>query len=171
MIATLEQVISVLSTTPDRWERLTASLPQELLIRKPGSGEWSALDCLQHLVDTENGVFPVRVRHFLHGEDLTSFNPDAEGSSPGEIQPLELARNFSRLRSANLQLLRELKIGDLNRSVRHEELGPVTLGQMLNEWAAHDLNHTVQAERALMQPFILESGPWQPTFADHFIAG
>lgn len=171
MVGILEQVISVLSTTPDRWERLTTSLPQELLRRKPASDEWSALDCLQHLVDTENGVFPVRVRHFLRGEDLPDFNPDAEGAHPGEIQPLELARNFNQLRTSSLKLLRNLKEGDLSRAAHHEELGAVTLGQMLNEWAGHDLMHTVQAERALMQPFILGSGAWQPFFDDHFVEG
>ena len=43
----------------------------------------------------------------------------------------------------------------------------MTLGELLHEWAAHDLNHTVQAERALMQPLIQGSGPWQLYFADH----
>jgi hypothetical protein len=40
---------------------------------------------------------------------------------------------------------------------------------MVHEWAAHDLNHTVQAERALMHPFIAGSGPWRTAgvFADH----
>jgi hypothetical protein len=33
--------------------------------------------------------------------------------------------------------------------------------------AGHDLMHTVQAERALMQPFIAGCGPWQPYCADH----
>jgi hypothetical protein len=32
---------------------------------------------------------------------------------------------------------------------------------------SHDLNHTVQAERALIQPFVGGSGPWQAYFADH----
>ena len=50
---------------------------------------------------------------------------------------------------------------------RHAELGHVTLAQFLNEWAAHDFNHTVQAERAIMQPFISGSGPWRFYFADH----
>jgi hypothetical protein len=40
---------------------------------------------------------------------------------------------------------------------------------MLSEWAAHDLNHTIQAERALMQPFLLECGPWIVYFQDHVI--
>jgi hypothetical protein len=167
MSGVLEQVMAVLSTTPERWERLAGSLPAELLRRKPAAGEWSAMDCLQHLVDTEGGVFPVRVQHFLHGEDLPYFNPDQQGSQAGEVQPIALAQAFSRLRDASLQLLGELTAADLSRSARHQELGPVTLEQMLYEWAGHDLMHTVQAERALMQPFILGCGAWQPFFADH----
>ena len=47
----------------------------------------------------------------------------------------------------------------------------MTLEQLLNEWAGHDLMHTVQAERALMQPFIAGSGPWRGYFADHEAKG
>ena len=50
-------------------------------------------------------------------------------------------------------------------------LGSVTLAEMLHTWAAHDLNHTVQAERALMQPFLLGCGPWRTFFRDHEIGG
>jgi hypothetical protein len=56
---------------------------------------------------------------------------------------------------------------DLERTAGHPELGQVTLREMLNEWAAHDLMHTVQAERALMQPFVVGSGKWRGTFAAH----
>ncbi len=52
---------------------------------------------------------------------------------------------------------------------RHAELGMVSLGDMVHEWAAHDLNHTVQAERAIMQPFILGSGPWRVYFQDYLV--
>jgi len=38
---------------------------------------------------------------------------------------------------------------------------------MLNQWAAHDTMHLVQAERAVMQAFIPESGPWRHYFVDH----
>jgi hypothetical protein len=37
----------------------------------------------------------------------------------------------------------------------------------LHERAAHDLMHIVQAERAILQPLILGSGPWSPFFQDH----
>jgi DinB superfamily len=167
----LEQVKAVLSTTPERWERLAGSLPAGLLGRKPAAGEWSAVDCLQHLVDTEGGVFPVRVRHFLRGEDLPNFNPDKQGAPAVEVTAMELAQTFKRLRHSNMQLLEGLKPTDLRRKARHEELGLVTLEELLQEWAGHDLMHTVQAERALMQPFILGSGAWQPFFADHVAKG
>ena len=52
-------ITSVLSTTPSRWQNLTETLPTELLIRPPAINEWSALDCLRHLLDTEQLVFPV----------------------------------------------------------------------------------------------------------------
>jgi hypothetical protein len=71
------------------------------------------------------------------------------------------------MRQASLKALEAITLADLERSVRHGELGPVTLGQMLNEWAGHDLMHTVQAERAMMQPFIEGCGPWQIYFKDH----
>jgi hypothetical protein len=68
-------------------------------------------------------------------------------------------------------MLDELAAGDLTRGAIHREYGPVQLGQLLHEWAAHDLMHTIQAERALMQPFVAKSGPWRVTFADHDVGG
>jgi hypothetical protein len=158
----------VLTTTPARWQSLTSALPEDLLRRQPKSGEWSALDCLQHLIDTERGVFPVRIRIFLAGKDsFPAFNPDAEGTPPGQRSPLEMAAEFTQLRQAGLEALERVTPADLSRQARHGELGLVTLEQMIHEWAAHDLMHTVQAERALMQPFILGSGAWLKYFIDH----
>jgi hypothetical protein len=158
---------SILATTPARWTGLVQALPADLLTKPPTSGEWSAVECLQHLVDTERRVFPVRVKAFLAGQDFPAFNPNAEGNKSGALTPLELAAEFERLRRESLALLATLVPADLERVARHGELGPVTLGEMVHEWAAHDLNHTVQAERALMQPFIQGCGPWQRYFVDH----
>jgi hypothetical protein len=145
---------------------LTGSLPADLLARQPSPGEWSALECLGHLLDTERYVFPVRVELFLAGRDLEGFNPDTQGSSLDQ-GPSELAAEFTRLREASLATLERVSEVDLSRTARHSELGVVTLGEMLHEWAAHDLNHTLQAERAVMQPFIAGSGPWKGYFRDH----
>lgn len=163
----LAQVRSILVATPARWTELAGAVSPGLLARQPLPGQWSAVECLQHLVDTED-IFRARVGFFLAGQAFPGFDPDRQGTKPDVSQaPAELARRFSSLRDASLAALDRILPADLVRTARHQELGPVTLEQMVLEWAAHDLNHTVQAERALMQPFIAGSGPWQSFFADH----
>ena len=158
---------SVLTTTPDRWDRLSEKLPQELLSQAPALGQWSALECLQHLVDTER-VFRFRLQCLLEGKDFPAFNPDQQGTKPGaQPSPAALAAEFTRLRAESLQALSRIQTSDLGRKARHQELGTVTLEEMVHEWAGHDLNHTVQAERAIMQPFIRGCGAWQKYFSDH----
>jgi hypothetical protein len=158
----------VLQSTPRRWLSLAETLPARLLLRPPAAGEWSALDCLHHLVDTEAFVFPRRVEYLLKEQDFPSFDPDTQGTKLNENEdPIELAREFAHLRQESLIVFSRVTPADLAKKGRHAELGIVSLGELINEWAAHDLMHTVQAERALMQPFIAASGPWQPYFADH----
>lgn len=164
----LDWTTRILKTTPTRWAELCAALPLELLARSPKEGEWSALECLQHLVDAERRVFPARVEYLLARRDFPAYDPDSQGEQPDLNQtPAELAGEFSRLRAGSLQVVGKVKPGDLAHTALHAELGLVTMSELLHEWAAHDLMHTVQAERALMQPFILGSGPWQVYFKDH----
>ena len=161
---------AVLESTPARWRELTAKLSAELLIRPPAAEEWSALDCLQHLVDTERWVFPARVEAILAGQDFPAFDPDSQGTKPDVTQSsVALAEEFTSLRSDGLAVLKKVTPADLSRQARHSELGIVTLSELLHEWAAHDLMHTVQAERAMMQPFIQGCGPWQSYFSDHLV--
>jgi hypothetical protein len=160
---------AVLTGTPARWLELTKTLPKELLMQPPAPKEWSAVECLQHLVDAERWVFPARIKHFLANEDFPAFDPDSQGTKVAAGTPTELAADFARLRTESLAMFTQIAPSDLIRRVRHQELGPVTLSELLHEWAAHDLMHTVQAERALMQPFIQQCGPWQSYFTDHIV--
>jgi uncharacterized damage-inducible protein DinB len=167
----VEQVQAVLSTTPERWQRLVRTLPIELLTRPPVEGEWSALRCLQHLLDAERLVFPVRVRAFLAGEDFVDFDPNQRRGWPDAQSSEHLMDAFTRARHESLVLLKQVKDEDLRRTVEHPQFGTVRLEEMLHTWVAHDLMHTVQAERALMQPFMLGSGPWRTFFRDHEAGG
>jgi hypothetical protein len=136
------QLIGLLRANGERWQALATGIDPALLRRRPEPGEWSALECIGHAMDTEAGVFARRVRAFLADADvLEAYEPDVEGTP--------------------------ITDEDLERGSRHLELGPVTLRELLNEWAAHDLMHLVQAERALMQAFIPGSGPWRPYFRAH----
>ncbi len=166
----LEDVQAVLSTTPERWQRLVSTLPIDLLTRPPAAGEWSALNCLQHLVEAERHLFPVRLHAFLIGQDFSDFDPQKPHPDLDAQTPEQLAAGFARYRQESLALLNQVKDGDLGRTVQHPKLGTVTLAEMLHTWAAHDLMHTVQAERALMQPFMLGCGGWRAFFRDHEVA-
>lgn len=166
----ISTIATLLTTTPPRWNELTSKLPEALLRRSPAPGEWSALECLQHIIDVER-VFQSRLKAFLDGlESFPAFNPDAKGALEAAARsPGVVAAEFAELRAVSLEAIGKLQPSDLGRTSRHAELGKVTLEEMLNEWPAHDLNHTVQAERALMQPYIQGCGPWQVFFKDHTI--
>jgi hypothetical protein len=161
---------AVLQATPARWTSLAQNLPAELLVRPPAPGEWPALACLLHLIDTEREVFPPRVRALLAGQDFVDFQPGGHAAELAGVPDIAgYAAEFARLRESGLGVLAAVTPDDLNRRGRHPKLGMVTLSELLHGWAAHDLNHTVQAERALMQPFILGCGPWQVYFKDHLV--
>lgn len=164
----LTELKSVLVTTPQRWFALTEHFSESSLRRRPAPGEWSALECLLHLIDLDRGVFPQRVRALLAGENFPAFFPDEDGSTLSEnISARDLAAEFDVLRRENLALLDQISSADLNKTATHAELGLVTLGNLLHEWGGHDLMHLVQAEQALMQPFINGCGPWEVYFTQH----
>ena len=161
----LTDVQSVLATSTARWSAI-ARIEPAILARRPEPGEWSAIECLAHVVDTELVVFRARVLAILEGRDFASFDPDAEGS-PIDRPATALAAELESSRPESLATLATLTAGDLGKTARHASLGIVTMSELLNEWAAHDTMHIVQAERALMQPFVTGSGPWRSFFVDH----
>jgi hypothetical protein len=163
-------VQSVLSITPARWQSIAENISVELLTRQPKPGEWSALECLEHIIDTEKVVFPVRLQAFLSGQDFPGYDPNSlENKGRKTNDPGALAEEFTSLRKSNLKIIARVKPSDLLRTAKHGTLGEVTLAEMLHNWAGHDLMHIVQAERAVLQPFIQGCGPWRRYFADHDI--
>ncbi len=74
-----------------------------------------------------------------------------------------LLDEFAGLRRRNLEELAALGLtpADLDRVGRHPEFGPVTLGQLLATWTAHDLDHVMQIARVLGRQYSDEVGPWR----------
>jgi hypothetical protein len=162
-------LIDILRIDGDRWRSLASGLDRDLLARSPAPGEWSALQCLGHAADTEALVFTARIRAMRDGRpELPAYDPDVQGTPITDAtDAAALAERLINQRRDSLALLATLTADDLDRTSRHLELGPVTMRELLNEWAAHDMMHIVQAERAVMQPYIPASGPWRFYFADH----
>lgn len=159
---------AVLKTTPERWHHLTQNFSDDLLRRQPLPNEWCALECLLHLIDVEQHVFPSRVKSLLAGEDFPAYDPITQGTKmTDDMSPTALAKQYNEIRAESLKLIDTLTTDDLDKQATHSELGIVSLRNLLNEWGGHDLMHIVQAERALMQPFIQGCGAWKPYFTDH----
>jgi hypothetical protein len=161
-----------MTTTPQRWTSLIEHVPEELLVRPAEDGEWSAADCLHHLLAAEREIFGVRLSVIVEGRpemvpvDAEELMKPRSGRSPNE-----LLREFVALRQHHLAVVSGLAPEDLNRSSYHPEYQvDISLRNLLDLWAAHDLQHTVQAEEAMMQVFIPGTGPWRPEFADHDLA-
>jgi hypothetical protein len=170
MTEVLDAARRLLSITPGRWQSLVETAPDELLQRPPAPGEWSAAQCLDHLLVAERAVFGARLRDILEGRDLTVFDPNAPRPPEAERTPRAAAAALAAEREANLGVLAGLTPADLDRTGRHPEYGMLPLRVILNTWTAHDLQHTVQAEEAMMQAFIPETGPFRFRFADHDVA-
>ena len=167
MTDVLDSARRILSTTAGRWQSLVEAAPEELLRRAPAPGEWSAAECLDHVLLTERRVFGERLHAILEGRDLVAFDPIQPRDPEPARTPREVATALAAERGENLDVLSGLTPADLERSARHPEYGMLALGVVLNTWAAHDLQHTVQAEEALMQAFLPGTGPFRFRFADH----
>lgn len=167
MTDVLDSARRLLSTTAARWQSLVETAPEELLRRPPAPGEWSAAECLTHLLVSERAVFGQRLRAILEGRDLVAFDPDRPREPEPERTLREAVAALAAERGENLALLGTLGPADLERGARHPEYGVLPLHVVLNTWTAHDLQHTVQAEEALMQAFIPGTGPFRFRFADH----
>jgi hypothetical protein len=165
MYKILEWSQAILSHTPTRWFNLVQTIPLELLSMKPAPNEWSALDCLQHLVDVERVSTPVRLKALLAGQAFPAFNPDEQ--APKAAPTIALADEFALLRQESLLLLKQVTPDDLERRALHAEYGMVSMSEFLHHIAAHDLMHTVQAEQAMMQPLIKACGPWDVNYSAH----
>ena len=115
---------------------------------RPAPGEWSANECVGHLLEAERRGFAGRIRHIL-AEDrpvLETWDPPAVAAARAdhERDPRELAAAFADLRHESVELVRGLSAADLERVGRHPEVGDLGVGELLGEWVHHDRNHVRQ---------------------------
>jgi hypothetical protein len=132
-------------------ELVTAS--GEDLRTRPEPKEWSVLECIGHLADSEL-VTATRARWILAEDEpqIIGYDQDlwVDGLHHDRDDPDALIALFDALRSANLRLLATRPASDLARVGRHNERGPESYGLMIRLTAGHDRFHVAQAERALV---------------------
>lgn len=130
---------------------LIAEAGDRLRVR-PAPGEWSVLECIGHVADSEV-VVSARVRWILSEDE-----PDIVGYDQAlwvaalehnEDDPTRLLATFEALRVANLDLWARRSVADRERFGRHRERGEESYDLTFRLSAGHDRIHLAQARRAL----------------------
>lgn len=142
---------SVQEVEPEHWRRLIDQAGAHFRT-VPAEGEWSVLECLGHLVDSEL-VTSARYRWILAENEppLVGFDQNlwVRAFDHQHSDPVALLALFSELRRANVALWRRTPPANRARVGIHAERGPESYELLFRMQAGHGRIHRAQAERAL----------------------
>jgi hypothetical protein len=162
----LEDVLQLLSATPQVIGQCFEQMPAHYSLKNEGQGTWSPFDVLGHLVHGEKTDWIPRAKIILEQGEAHPFDPFDRfamlESSKGKTAE-DLLREFKEIRQQNLQTLRSWNLTptDLQKTGVHPALGRVTLQQLLSTWVVHDLDHMSQIVRTVAKQLDGEVGPWR----------
>jgi len=141
-------VARLLASTAAELKSEVDALPEEVRRWHPTPGEWCVNEVVGHLVEAERRGFSGRIRIILDGDNprletwdqvaVTGARHDCE--RPGDEVLAELLAE----RVLSVELVEGLAEESLKRGGNHVTIGPVTVGELLQEWVHHDRNHLKQ---------------------------
>jgi DinB superfamily len=163
-VPNFKQCLHVLRQTPAVLRSLTARASREQLDWRPSTERWSITMVLAHLADAEIGGFRNRFEAMLGEENpwLASYSQSGLFQAGTQFDPFAEMAHFEEERGRTLAVLGNLPEGAGERGGRHEEFGDITIAQLINEFAFHDLGHTRQViELYRSHVFYPEMGAYQ----------
>jgi GNAT superfamily N-acetyltransferase len=132
---------------PRKIAALIANVPPEQLRRRPAPRKWSAVEIIAHLAEDELAS-GWRYRQMIEhpGCNLGSFDQDlwAQLGKYELWSPDDALAMFRLLRTANLQLLKNLTAEQWESFGLHPERGKITVRDLAIHMAGHDMNHIRQ---------------------------
>jgi DinB family protein len=158
----LQPPVSLLEKTPVVLETLLRDVPDETLNWKPAPDRWSITEVLAHMRAIEE-LFGDRAKRIV----VDNNPPLARYQEPSEPQlhkkpARQYLEEFVALRQAHYFFWHGIPSSAARRTGVHSELGTITLLQLLNELANHDLGHLRQiAELYRAKAFYSLAGPFQ----------
>ena len=134
----------VMRETPGRLLALTTRLLPADIARKPGENKWSIREILCHMADCEV-AWAWRLRLIYGAEDavVQPFDQDPWARAYDGVRYTAAAAiaTFGALRAWNLALIETFSDADRQRTAHHPELGELTLWNVVEIAAGHDLHH------------------------------
>lgn len=144
----LEDVLAILASTPEKLRREVSTIPLRAMKTRPATGKWSVQEILAHLADVEELGMRARVAAMIDEDEPVLLPFDQEKRAVdlryGHKDPRRSLESVARQRRANVRWLRTLKPAQLKRKGHHQGVGGITAGEMIHEWAFHDLGHLKQ---------------------------
>ena len=162
--------MAVLEQTPIIIEKIVWAATDEQMHWKPAADRWSIAEVLAHLADTEVIVFRERIQKMMaeRNPPLDAYDQNAayaEGRY-SKLRARENLKTFCHERDRSLSALRYVPAAAAGRAGQHGKLGTITIGQLMNQWAFHDLGHIRQiAELYRSRAFYPNSGPFKTFYS------
>jgi len=156
--------LGILEATAGILRGLMCELTEEDARWKPAADRFSVGEVLAHLSHAEGHCYHARLDRFLHQEDpeVEPYDPQQHLDTYRAADPEDAFDHFEEQRESNLELLRALPAAAAARRARHARVGAITLGEMLHEWALHDLGHVRQvAELVRARKYLGGAGPFR----------
>jgi len=147
-----KDALAMQSETAHLIATLVEGVPDAKLTRRPLPEKWSIGEIIAHLAEDEL-VTSWRYRQMIEssGCPLASFDQD-QWARLGDYRswsPAEALEMFRLLRDANLRMLRNLSGDEWNRFGVHAERGRISVRDLSQHMAGHDLNHLDQIRTIL----------------------
>ncbi len=164
--------LTQLEATPEILRALLDGITDEQTQWKPAPDRWSIAEVLEHLSHVEGHGFRERVE-LMVTKDNPALEPydqnafAAEGQYSGR-EAEESFAHFEEQREDNIAYVQGLPLSVASRTAAHAALGTITVAQLLNEWAFHDLGHIRQiAELVRVIRYWPEMGPFRTIYEVH----
>ena len=141
--------------SPDDVERAVAGLSDAVLRYKPAPNKWCILEILAHLADIEI-VYGYRMRQMLADKEpvIAPIDQDDWANNLRYIErpPAESLELYRAGRNANMRLLRQVGLANLDKGAYHpERKATVTVRDAMEMLLGHGPNHLAQIERLKQQ--------------------
>ncbi|MDQ7014315.1 MAG: DinB family protein [Planctomycetota bacterium] len=139
----------------ERMDRFSSVLPalvsgmsQDEALYRPNDSTWSILEIVCHLADEEADDFRPRLERTLAEPQVEWEAIDPEGVAISrryrEADLEEQTARFVAERHRSVVWLMGLGAVDWYRAYQHPKIGPLSAGDLLASWAAHDALHLRQ---------------------------
>jgi hypothetical protein len=115
---------------------------------RPAPAEWSANECLGHIIEADRRGFAGRISRILEQDGVAEPGWDqvavAAARRDNERSVAAILDEFVAVRDPAISLVKALTPDQLDRFAIHDRVGRVTVRNLLHEWVFHDRNHLRQ---------------------------